>query len=144
MLSCQRVQRTGSVLCLPLHSILKRLLGCQTSPPARHIFTLRSDEVCSRRRELTLRLKPSGSNPHRSNLGKIQSEQPSVNDSGFASQGMNLRLCPFLTLKSPMGPGGCGKSEARSLLNSCVIEFPHNTSHVRMNAGTSRAQSTLG
>ncbi len=55
---------------------------------------------------------------------------------------MNLSLCPFLTLKSPKGPGGCGKWEARSLLNSCVIEFPHNTANVCMDAGTSvpRAQ----
>lgn len=50
---------------------------------------------------------------------------------------MNLSLCPLLTLKSPMGPGGCGKWEARSLLNSCVIEFPHNTANVCTDAGTS-------
>lgn len=40
---------------------------------------------------------------------------------------MTLSSCPLLTLKSPEGPRGCGKREARSLLNSCVTEFPHNT-----------------
>lgn len=66
-----------------------------------------------------------------------------MNDSGSASQGTNLSLCPFLTLESLMGPGGCGKSEARSRLNSCVIEFPHNTANVCMSAGTSGAHSRL-
>lgn len=93
-------------------------------------------------------------NPHRSDLGEIQSDETrehckrkdllsvTVCDSGSASQGMKLSPCPFLTLKSPKGPRGCGKWEARSLLNSCVIEFPHNTANVCMGARTSvpRAQ----
>lgn len=104
--------------------------------------------------DLTLRPKLWKSNPHRSELGELQLDDRredckrrdllSVNvcDSGSTSQGMNLSLCPFLTLKSPRGPGGCGKWEARSLLNSCVIEFPHNTANVCADAGTSvpRAQ----
>lgn len=105
-------------------------------------------------RDPTLSPKLWKSNPHRSELGELQSddrredckrrEPPPVTvcDSGSASQGMNLSPCPFLTWKSPRGPGGCGKWEARSLLNSCVIEFPHNTAYECMLAGTSvpRAQ----
>lgn len=73
----------------------------------------------------------------REHCKRTDSLSVNICDSGSASQGMNLSLCPFLTLKSPMGPGGCGKWEARSLLNSCVIEFPHNTANVCMDAGTS-------
>lgn len=130
-LACSAVREfTGSVLSHPSHWILKRLLGCQTSPPARHISP--SAHAASEANQLKSSHVRSRRDPVRT---------PSVNDSGSASQGTGLSLCPFLTLKSPMGPGGCGKSEARSLLNSCVTEFPHNAS---MSGGTSRAQSTLG
>lgn len=52
------------------------------------------------------------------------------------SQAMNLSPSPFLTLKSPRGPEGCGKWKARSLLNSCASEFPLNTANERRDAGT--------
>lgn len=75
------------------------------------------------------------------NAKQLKSSQvrarPCVNNSGSASQGTALSLCPLLTLKSPMGPGGCGKSEARSRLNGCVIEFPHSAANVCMSAGAS-------
>lgn len=63
------------------------------------------------------------------------------NDS--ASQGVNLRLCPFMTFESLRGSRGCGKCEARSLLNSCVIEFPQNTANIFMGKGTSKSRNQL-
>lgn len=69
-----------------------------------------------------------------------------VSDSGSVSQGMNLSLCPFLTLKSRRGPGGCGKCEARSQLNSCVIKFPsqHSGFKCRGTAETTVTRCTIG
>lgn len=128
-----------------LHSILKWLLRCQTSPPHLH-SPLALMKAAADGYDLTLRpklwhIKSSRIRTRRDTVREHckRTDSLSVNicDSGSASQGMNLSLCPFLTLKSPMGPGGCGKWEARSLLNSCVIEFPHNTANVCMDAGTS-------
>lgn len=147
MLSCRRVQHTGKVLChstqilctqswnelsdftcctatysVPVSSDEVWVISCYVQSCADQIFTGRSLVWYSWKGRVLL----------------------SVNNSDSASQGMNLSLCPFLPLKSPMGPWGCGKWEARSLLNSCVIEFPHNTTNACMDAGMSSAQSTVG
>lgn len=110
VLSCQRLQRRQ--LCRRSGKVSSgvklRRLRVRSSPSAR--------------------MRSAGTPPAQSLAGPAQSERrnAAVNRSGSASQGTNPSLWPFLTFKSPMGPGGCGKREASRQLTVVSLSF-HTT-----------------